>query len=112
MKNPDKNKFSDTHRRLKHDDVTVAMNTVHMAGRMSLQELIDHMAAVAPGVSLDEFGINFGSLTWECPSTLFERMERQKADIDREQRKERWERESLERLLDKYGIPDQEEEAV
>jgi hypothetical protein len=74
-----------------------------MRGRVTLQELIDHLAIVAPEHALSEFKVNFATVTWEDQATEEELQVQRENDRKNRERHERWEREYYERLKEKYG---------
>lgn len=82
-----------------------------MDGRMTVAELIEKMAEIAPGVGLDEMQINWATVVWSRPATPEEEAERAEQRRKHDQRHEAWEIETLEKLLTKYG-PDRRAEEI
>ena len=74
-------------------------------GRMSIADLIAHMATVAPGVAPADIHINWSTVTWTRPANADELAQRRAAIADHDARHEAWERETFARLLAKYGDP-------
>lgn len=74
-------------------------------GRLSIADLITHMAEVAPGVDLADIHVNWATVVWSRPATTDEVAERKRAQERWEARHEAWERETLARLTAKYGGP-------
>lgn len=73
-----------------------------MRGRVTLHELIDHFAEHYPHVDPYDLELNAATVTWEEPPTeedLALRAARQQAH---DERHARWERETYERLKDKF----------
>jgi hypothetical protein len=73
-------------------------------GRVTIAELIEHMRQVAPGVSLDEINVNWATVVWSRPGTDEEIADRRQAEALWEARHEKWERETLARLTEKYKV--------
>lgn len=69
-----------------------------MDGRLSVADLIGHLAQVAPGVPLEEVGINFGTVTWVDDATDEEKRQRAAWRAESAARRAKWERETYERL--------------
>lgn len=72
-------------------------------GRVSIADLITHMADVAPGVELADIQVNWATVTWTRPATAEELKVRREALRRHDDRHEKWERETLARLIKKYG---------
>lgn len=72
-------------------------------GRVSIAELIYHMEQVAPGLTIEDMEINWATVVWSRPATGEELEQRRLAQAQWEARHERWERETLARLTEKYG---------
>ncbi len=72
-------------------------------GRMSITELIEHMATVASGVDPADIYVNWSTVTWTRPANAEELAQRQAAIDSHNRRHEEWERKTLARLLEKYG---------
>jgi hypothetical protein len=79
-----------------------------MEGRMSLAELVEHLAELAPGVPPEDIGVNWATVTWERDATPEERAEREARATEHRRRTEEWERAKLVELTAKYGQPDNE----
>lgn len=71
-------------------------------GRVSIADLIAHMAEVAPGVDLADIAVNWATVVWSRPATADELAERAEALRRHDERHEAWEREALARLFRKY----------
>lgn len=82
-----------------------------MQGRMPLDALIRHLGEVAPGRSLDQFGINFATVVWIDAPTDAETTTRAHGRARHDERHAAWERETYERLKAKFepdlGVGDQ-----
>lgn len=78
-----------------------------MDGRVTVADLIDHLQAVAPGKGLDEIGINFATVRWVDDATPEEKQARADWRAANAERREKWERETYERLKAKFE-PDPE----
>lgn len=74
-------------------------------GRMTIDELIEHMRVVAPGVDPADIRVNWATVTWTRPATVEELAQRKQAHDRWEARHEEWERKTLARLTEKYGVP-------
>jgi hypothetical protein len=72
-------------------------------GRVSIADLIAHMAEVAPGVDLADIEANWATVVWTRQATADELAARAEATRRNEERREAWERETLARLIKKYG---------
>lgn len=72
-------------------------------GRMSIGDLIAHMAQVAPGVDPADIEVNWGTVVWTRPATAEELAAREEATRQQRERREEWERRMLTQLLAKYG---------
>jgi hypothetical protein len=71
-------------------------------GRGSLAELVDHLAQVAPGVSLDEVTVGGCAVMWQRPATPEELAAWAEWQRLREERHDQWERETYARLRAKF----------
>lgn len=71
-------------------------------GRISIADLIANMQEVAPGAGLDEIQVNFATVKWTRPATVDELAEREKWNESHQIRQEKWERDTLQRLTEKY----------
>lgn len=76
-----------------------------MDGRISIAELIEKMKEIAPGVPLDQIEVNWATVRWSRPPNAEEIAERVAAGEANRVRQDEWERKTLARLLEKYGIP-------
>jgi len=77
-----------------------------MTGRISVASLLAHMATIAPEVTTEQMLINFSTLKWTEPSTEEDREVREAWLVRQAERTEKWERETLTRLIKKYGVPE------
>lgn len=77
-------------------------------GRVSVTDLVSYVQGITPGVGPDEIMVNFATVRWTRPATADELAERQQRNEDQRVRQEKWERETLQRLLGKYGNPGSE----
>jgi hypothetical protein len=80
-------------------------------GRISIADLIARMQEVAPGVDLADINVNWATVVWARPATDQELEARAEGRRRHMVRQEKWERETLARLLNKYGHgpePDQD----
>lgn len=75
---------------------------VHMPGRFALSALLAYLEEKAPGIPLDQVGVNFGTLQWVEDATPEELAAWEESDRHHAERKEKWERETLVRLKAKY----------
>lgn len=73
-----------------------------MRGRVALTTLIEHLAEVAPGIPLDQFGINYATVTWVNQATEDERAKRAEQKARSAERHAKWEQETYERLKAKF----------
>jgi hypothetical protein len=84
------------------NDNDVRVGRVSIDGTVSIAELISHMQKIAPGSNVDDCQINFGTVRWTRPATAEELAEREQ-DYERQRvRREKWERDTLQRLTEKY----------
>lgn len=83
-------------------DTDLRVGYLSMRGRVSMADLIAHMSEIAPGVSLDDIDVNFGTVTWTRPANADELSRRAEQIEAQRVRQERWERETLARLTEKY----------
>jgi len=74
-----------------------------MKGRVPLGELLDHFAEKYPHVDPRELQLNYVTIKWEETPTAEEVAKLEAWRADREQRQERWERQTYERLKAKYA---------
>ena len=83
------------------------LRTGYMAvdGRVSIADLIAHMAEVAPGVDLADIAVNWATVVWHRQATAEEIADRRQAEERWEARHESCERKTLARLTAKYGAP-------
>lgn len=72
-------------------------------GRVSITDLIAHMAEVAPGVDLADIEVNWATVVWTRPATAEELAARDEANRRGRERHEAWERRTLAHLIAKYG---------
>jgi hypothetical protein len=82
-----------------------------MDGRITLADLCEHMAAVAPGVPLDQIDVNFGTLVWVAPATDEERSKRAEWRDQQQLRHEKWERAAYLQLKKKFENTTSEDQA-
>lgn len=75
---------------------------LRMEGRASLADFLAHLQQVASDVPYEEFGINFGTVTWSRPATEEELAERATRLDAARVRHEEWEQKMLVQLMDKY----------
>lgn len=81
-------------------------NYLGMQGYTTLEDLISRLEELAPGVSPSEVLINFWQLRWTSdatPAEIAERAERKRRSAEHG---EKWERDTLSRLYEKYGAPE------
>lgn len=76
---------------------------VSIDGLISIADLISHIQEVTPGASLDEIQVNFATVKWVRQATADELAERDEWNERQRVRQERWERETLQRLTEKYA---------
>lgn len=83
------------------------LRTGYMAvdGRISIADLIAHMAETAPGVDLADIQVNWATVVWHRQATAEEIADRRQAEARWEARHEAWERKTLAQLTAKYGTP-------
>lgn len=74
-----------------------------MKGRISIADLIAHMREIAPGVALEDISVNWATATWSRPADADELEQRRAARERHDKRHEEWERQTLARLIKKYG---------
>lgn len=86
-------------------DTAVRSGYMAVDGRVSLAELVAHMHQIAPYASLDDIQVNFATVKWTRPGTADEVAEREEQHRRWQERLEKWERETLARLTQKYGAP-------
>jgi len=77
-----------------------------MTGRISVASLLAHMATIAPEITPEQMLINFSTLKWTEPSTEEDRAQREAWLARQAERTEKWERETLARLIKVYGVPE------
>jgi hypothetical protein len=87
------------------NDTDLRVGYMAVDGRMSITDLVEYMATVAPGVHPADIHINWSTVTWTRPATEEELAQRQAALASHNARQEAWERKTLARLLAKYGDP-------
>lgn len=73
-----------------------------MDGRVSIPELLQHLAEVAPGKPIEDFRINC-SVTWQREPTPEETADLAVHQAKAAERHEKWEREMYMKLIAKYG---------
>jgi hypothetical protein len=81
-------------------------NYLGMQGYTTLQEILDKLSEIAPGVPASEILLNFWQLRWTTDATPEEIAEREAKKAAAAANSEKWERETLARLTEKYGPPD------
>lgn len=74
-----------------------------MDGRVSLDALIEHLRVVAPDALLGDVYLNYATVKWTRAATPEELAEREAAAARQAARQEEWERDTLARLIEKYG---------
>lgn len=81
------------------------LRTGYMAvdGRMTIPELIEHLAVVAPGIDLGDIHLNWATVSWQRPATGTELAKRAVANDRWQQRHDQWERDTYERLSKKFA---------
>lgn len=84
-------------------DGEAIVGDLRVDGRVTLAELIDHLEQVAPGLDPQGIEIHWSSVKWTRPATVEEQEARDAWKRDRDVARERWERETLARLIRKYG---------
>lgn len=85
----------------KDNDARVAYMAVD--GRISVADLVERMAELAPGVDMADVQINWATVVWTRSATADELAVREEANKRAAQRHEKWERETFERLRKKYA---------
>jgi hypothetical protein len=75
-----------------------------MEGRVTVQELIDHFAEHYPHVDPMGIALNFVTAVWEEPATPEDIAQREANWAAQAERKERWERETYDRLKAKFEM--------
>lgn len=76
-----------------------------MEGRITIEDIFAHFAEHYPHVDPMKLELNFATATWDEPASPEDIEHRRKQRADYALRQEKWERETLERLTEKYGIP-------
>jgi hypothetical protein len=84
-------------------DTDVRNGCLAMDGRVSVADLIAFMADVAPGVDLEDVQVNCATVRWSRRATQDELEDRRRVMAAHAARHEQWERETLVRLIEKYG---------
>lgn len=88
-------------------DTDVCVAYMRMDGRISIADLLTHLAEVAPGLPPEELMLNCATVKWERPATADELAERAAWAAKAQARHEAWERRMVVELSAKYGlIPD------
>lgn len=82
-----------------YDTMNVLM---FMDGRVSIPELLQHLAEVAPGKELADFQIN-ASVNWQRDPTPEEQARLAAHQAKHDERHEKWERAMHTKLVAKYG---------
>lgn len=72
-------------------------------GTISVTELIAHVRKTLPDISPDDIEVNFATIRVVRPATDEEIQERECWKKRQEERHEKWERETYERLREKYA---------
>lgn len=81
-----------------------------MDGRVTVTELLTYLEEHAPGVPLDNIGIDWFSLVWVDEVTAKERADYDRRAARRTQNRIDWERKTLAELVEKY--PDAQQSAA
>jgi hypothetical protein len=74
-----------------------------MEGRVPLGELIAHLAEHHPHVDPMTVELNYATAKWDEPPTDEDQAQREARRKDHDERHEKWERETYERLRAKYA---------
>lgn len=75
---------------------------LRMEGRVTVQQLRDHLAAHYPHVDFDQVALNFGTAVWERPAHAQEIEQRKEWQRKQAERTEAWERRKYTELKAKY----------
>lgn len=84
-------------------DTDVRVGYMAVDGRMSIADLIAHMREIAPHAALEEIQVNWATVVWTRLATGDELAQRRQAHERWEKRHQEWERQTLARLIKKYG---------
>lgn len=76
-----------------------------MEGRVSLDQLIEHLQHIAPRHTLSDFYLNVATVSWEDDATAEEQAELAEWRRRRDERNSKWERETYLRLREKFEGP-------
>ena len=74
-----------------------------MDGRVSLTELIDYLKVTVPHLTLDDFQLNFATVTWVDNATDEEKAIDTARQLEAQRKHEEWERNMYNKLKEKYG---------
>lgn len=80
----------------------IRSNYLGMSGRVSMATLLAHLATVAPDVKPEQFMVNFATIRWIEEATEEEIQEEVDGAVAYALRREKWEREQLRTLMEKY----------